>query len=670
MTPFRTSSLLLIMLTLATTTRPALGGISSTSEVETPLTPPSADGPVVARVYFADLTDLDRLAGELDVWAVAHEAGYLVALLLPDQFTALLQSGYQVEVDEARTARLDRPLRPLLHQATGIPGFPCYRTVEETTADLAQLAADRPELVTWVDIGDSWDKVSGARPGYDLYALVLTSSAVPGPKPRFLLMAAIHARELTTAELAARFAEYLVANYGTDPDVTWLLDYFEVHVLPMTNPDGRKQAEAGEYWRKNTDNDDGCTMFPYYGTDLNRNSGFHWGGASTAPCAETYQGPSAASEPETQAIQNYVAGVFPDQRGPGDDDPAPDDAMGVFVTLHSFSELVLFPYGFRPTPSPNHAQLETLGRKFGYFDGYEVCQAGEPGCLYPTTGSTDDWAYGELGLAAYTFELGTCFFQDCATFENAIIPQNLPALLYAFKATRRPYQSPAGPETLGVTATPTVTVAGALVTLTAMADDTRYDSNGWGNEPVQDVAAARYTVDAPSWITGVVSYPMAPADGAFDAAVETVQVVVDTTGWTPGRHILFVEGRDAQGNWGVPSAVFLWVTGVPDSGIVGTVQEGGSGGPIEGATVHLTGNGLEDERVTGADGCYVFAVLSGTYTLAASADGYLSTVLTQVVALSGVTSTQDITLWPAYRRYLPLIVKCRALYTTVPATAP
>jgi hypothetical protein len=85
------------------------------------------------------------------------------------------------------------------------------------------------------------------------------------------------------------------------------------------------------------------------------------------------------------------------------------------------------------------------------------------------------------------------------------------------------------------------------------------------------------------------------------------------------------------------------------------VQEGRSGGPIEGATVRLTGNGLEDERVTGVDGRYVFAVFSGTYTLAASADGYLSTALTQVVALSGVTTTQDITLWPAYRRYLPLI---------------
>jgi len=648
------SSVPRLLLVLGVTSGLALGAGSPVLDVEAPSVPPPVEGPVVARVFFADLADLDRLAGELDVWVVAHEAGYLVALLPPDQFMALLQSGYRIEVDEIHTARLGRPLRPLLHQASGIPGFPCYRTVEETYADLAQLAADYPDLAVWVDVGDSWEKVSGSQPGYDLHALVLTNRAAPGTKPKFLLMAAIHARELTTAELAARFAEYLVANYGTDPDVTWLLDYCEVHVLPVINPDGRKQAEAGEYWRKNTDDDDGCTLFPYYGTDLNRNSSFYWGGASTNPCATTYQGPSAASEPETRSIQDYVTAVFPDQRGPADDEPAPDDATGVFVSLHSFSELVLFPYGFRSTPSPNHAQLETLGRKFGYFNGYEVCQAGGPGCIYSTTGTTDDWAYGELGLAAYTFELGTAFFQGCSAFENTIVPANFPALLYAVKAARRPYQTPAGPDAVGVTVAPVATAAGTPVTLTATIDDTRYESNGWGNEPVQDVVAARYTVDAPSWVTGTLSHSMSPVDGTFDASVETVQVTADTAGWVSGRHILLVEGQDADGNWGAPTAVFLWTF---DSAIAGTVWDGETESPIGGATVRLAADGLEQEQIAGPDGRYAFAVFSGTHTLGAFADGYLSPALTQVVAVSGVTTTYSVTLWPLRcRSYLPLIV--------------
>lgn len=121
-------------------------------------------------------------------------------------------------------------------------------------------------------------------------------------------MAEVHARELATAELATRFAEHLVAGYGQDPDITWLLDYSEVHIVPMANPDGRKRAEEGECWRKNTDNDDGCSILLQFGTDLNRNSSFHWGevGSSGYACEEVYRGQEAASEPETQAIQSYV----------------------------------------------------------------------------------------------------------------------------------------------------------------------------------------------------------------------------------------------------------------------------------------------------------------------------------------------------------------------------
>jgi len=529
--------------------------------------PPSRQGPVVAQIFFPDQETLNRLARELDIWEVDHEAGRLLALLHPDQQVALLRAGYRMEIDEQRTAMLGRPLRASADQATGIPGYPCYRTVEETYASMAELAHNHPGLASWVDIGDSWDKITPGGPdGYDIYALVLTNENRSAPKAKLFLMAAIHARELTTAELAARFAERLVAGHGSDAEVTWLLDHTEIHVVPVANPDGRKWAEQGYLWRKNTDDDDGCSIYPppyqygyHYGADLNRNSSFHWGGASANSCAETYQGPSAASEPETQALQDYVASIFPDQRGSGDDDPASTDSTGIFITLHSYSELVLFPYGFRPTAAPNDAQLETLGRKFGYFNGYTVCQAGEPGCIYATTGASDDWAYGELGLAAYTFELGAAFFQDCASFESEIIPANLPALLYAAKAARRPYRSPAGPESLQVVVTPTTTVAGSPVTLTAVADDGRYDSNGWGSEPVQNVDAARYTVDAASWSAGAITHTMKPADGALDAPVEAVQATVDTTGWAPGRHFIFVESRDSDGNWGVPGAVFLWI---------------------------------------------------------------------------------------------------------------
>jgi carboxypeptidase T len=528
---------------------------------------PEGEPSLVVRIYFTSLADRDQLAGLVDALEESTGGGYLGALLSPAQYDIFLAAGYKIEIDQARTAMLREPAGGLPGQVSGIFGYPCYRTVEETYASMSQLALDHPNLATWIDIGDSWEKAtfdSGA--GFDLRVLILTNHARPGPKPVFFLMAAIHAREYTTAEIAARYAEYLVGQYGVDPDVTWLLDYFEVHILPQANPDGRKVAEAGFYHRKNTNNTNGgacqATAYDQYGTDLNRNSSFLWGGvgASDEPCAQTYHGPAAASEPETQAIQAYVAAIFPDQRGPGLGDAAPADASGEFITLHSFAQSVLFPWGNTDSPAPNQAGLQTLGRKFGYFNNYQVCQPSVDGCLYATTGTTDDWAYGEFGVAAFTFEVGTNFFEGCDTFESTVYPDNQPALLYAAKSVRRPYQAPSGPDTLQVTSSLTAVVAGQPLTLTALADDTRYQGGAsWDDEPTQAITHARYSLDAPSWITGTLMYPLGAADGTYSSPTETVRAELDTTGLTPGRHLIFVESQDAAGNWGVPSAAFVWI---------------------------------------------------------------------------------------------------------------
>ena len=71
------------------------------------------------------------------------------------------------------------------------------------------------------------------------------------------------------------------------------------------------------------------------------------------------------------------------------------------------------------------------------------------------------------------------------------------------------------------------------------------------------IAAARYTIDSPSWVTGTPTYAMSAVDGAFSSTAESVQATVFTSGLAPGRHTLFVESRDASGNWGVPTAIFL-----------------------------------------------------------------------------------------------------------------
>lgn len=62
-------------------------------------------------------------------------------------------------------------------------------------------------------------------------------------------------------------------------------------------------------------------------------------GASSRECSDTFRGESAASEPETQAVLDYLTAIFPpNQRGanPADSDGSPDDAMGVALDIHAY----------------------------------------------------------------------------------------------------------------------------------------------------------------------------------------------------------------------------------------------------------------------------------------------------------------------------------------------
>ncbi len=268
-----------------------------------------------------------------------------------------------------------------------------------------------------VDIGDSWEKATaGGLPGYDMMVLKLTNSAVPGTptgtdpphgKPRLLVTSAIHAREYTTAELMLRFAEQLLAGYGTDADATWLLDEHEIHLLLYTNPDGRKHAETGEYWRKNTNENYCGSTSDSRGADLNRNFEFQWGccgGSSGDPCDETYRGATAASEPETQAVAGLCPCDLPGPAGPRSGRPRRRPTRPASTSTSTATASSCCGRGATPRPQPaNDAALQTLGRRLAYFNGYTPQQSIG---LYPTDGTTVDFAYGDLGVAAYTFELG------------------------------------------------------------------------------------------------------------------------------------------------------------------------------------------------------------------------------------------------------------------------
>lgn len=549
-----------ILAFLATLLAFPMNGVTAEGSLQPSLPQTLVTGQIVAKVYFSDRDDLNGFAGFLDIWEVNHREGYLVAGLTIDQHESLHRQGYRLEIDQEKTAWINRPFEPSVDKVSGIPGYLCYRTVEEIYSSMDNLQLVFPNLVSLLVIGYSWERmIYGDTAGYDLRLMVLSNKLTSGPKSRFFLVAAVHGREYTTAEAALRFAEDLLSDYGNNPDITWLLDFSEIHILPVANPDGRKHAEEGVLWRKNTDNDDGCSVYPAYGTDLNRNHGFKWGccgGSSVSPCAATFRGPWPSSEPETQAIQNYASTIFPRQRGPGETDPAPAHSTGILVSLHSYGRLVLWPWAWTSAVTPNGAQLEILGRKLAYLNGSIPQQSHD---LYIADGTLDDWAYGELGIAAYTFEMGTAFFEKCGSFEKTVYPQNRDALLYAFKAARMPYENPSGPDSTRLAVTSPHVLAGTLITVTALSHDSLGTGTGGAAEHNPGIAAARYSVDSPSWIEGVAAQEMVPVDGNFDSPMEEVMAVVDTKGWQPGRHMIFVESLNRSGTWGLPAGVFVEV---------------------------------------------------------------------------------------------------------------
>ena len=610
----------------------------------------AGSGPWMVRAWFGDDGMIREVASWGDHLQVDRNKGFVRVVVDSEHLDRLAAMGFYVEVDEEATAliRLAESAQADWDRPDTIPGFACYRTVEETYASAQALVTAHPTLASIVDVGDSWDKVTAGGPaGYDLLVLKLSNSSVAGPKPVLLVSAAIHAREYTTAESAIRFAEWILGAYGTDADATWVLDQHEIHILLQTNPDGRKTAEGGSSWRKNRNSGDGCAST--FGVDLNRNFPFYWGawgGSSGFACDETYRGSSAGSEPETQAVQAYMATVFPDRRPDDLTTPAPDDTMGVYVDLHSYANEILSAWGqttsaicngVPPNSPPNCDQILRLGRKWAYLSGFDP----RVGSLYPVDGSTKDYSYGHLGVPGYTWEMGTAFFESCSAFTSAVLPDALAMLKYAMRVPRTPYLTPAGPDALSVTAPAQPVTPGDAAVVTATLDDTRYlDPDG--AEPTQPIAAAELYLDTPPWAGGT-PVAMSPVDGTFNATVEAATATVDTTGFASGRHLLYVRGRDSANNWGAFSAAFLTVLDPATAPFLeGTVTAAGSGAPLV-ATVAVGPYATSSLAGTGA---YSIQVPAGTYDVTASAPGHAPTTASGVTLAASQTVVRNFALAP------------------------
>ena len=509
----------------------------------------STEDPIVARVTIHREEDLRRFVS-LGLDLLETRDGDDLFILTDRKEMARLQAeGWLIRVDDPQTESMRQSPQTFRDG---------YRTVVEIRQQLEAAARHYPNLAEFFIYGQSWEKThSAGASGHDLFGVKLTNKSKLGNKPTFFLMAAIHARELATAEVAMRFIDHLLNNYGSDGDATWLLDEHLIVIVPVVNPDGRVIAESSLLQRKNTNSTNGgvCANPPtagnQHGVDLNRNYAFQWGTVnrpSEPPCGATYPGPVEASEPETRGIQELVRMLFPDQRGPGENDPAPRDTTGAMLTLHSYGDLVLWPWGATRNKAPNAAEFELIGGRLAGYNGYTPQQSIE---LYPTSGTTDDWSYGELGIASFTFEIGpgsgpcSGFFAPYSCLDEGpdgrFWQRNLPALMYLARIARAPYALAHGPSPESFMAIPR---GDGRVELRANFDETKN-----GN---QKIVAAELYVDTPPW-PGGAAIQLNAADGSFDSVNETAEAILSAGSV---RNLFFVRAKDVDGNWGPARAAY------------------------------------------------------------------------------------------------------------------
>lgn len=274
-----------------------------------------------------------------------------------------------------------------------------YKKPEDIERFVKDVQLRFPEIVEVRSIGKSLE-------GRDIWAVKITGNNGK-VKPTFLVNAMHHAREVMTPEITTDMIDYLTSNYGVDPKVTSWVDHSIIWVIPMFNVDGNnKMWSEDSMWRKNTRNG--------HGVDINRNYPTGWGscnGSSARTGAQDYRGEAPASEPETKAMMDFVSEIKP-----------------VFnISYHSYSELVIYPYGCRPQRTPAEEAVESIGREMAKAIDYRPGTAWE--LLYNADGGDIDWMYHEHQVIPYVIEVNSTFagfHPSYSKWRNKTVERNRP----------------------------------------------------------------------------------------------------------------------------------------------------------------------------------------------------------------------------------------------------
>ncbi len=304
--------------------------------------------------------------------------GFTVQVLQRD-----LSAYYAAQAARYPTAGEDAVNPPLGQGALG-----GHWTLQQMESILDSLHAQNPAICSAkVSIGSTIE-------GRSLWMVKISDNVgTDENEPEVLLEAMHHAREALSMEATVVFMDWLVTNYGTDPEATLIVDERELYFVPCMNPDGYEYNRAtnpggGGLWRKNRRNNGDGT----FGVDLNRNYASGWsapnGGSSSSTNSDTYRGTAPFSEPETAAIE-----AFSQTR----------QFVTVFST-HTYTDVLLRPWGWQLGDPANVASYQTLGSYYVQENG--VQHGSTSALLYIASGSAVDHHHTVRGSFSWTAELG------------------------------------------------------------------------------------------------------------------------------------------------------------------------------------------------------------------------------------------------------------------------
>lgn len=367
------------------------------------------DGHSIVRITAKDQAEIDRIeaTGGIILNCI-HGPGELDVVVSADQLAELGRLGIEAAVVEHNVQQaIEAQKAPRLAVAgAGDPYDDFFLAYHPYEGDggivwyMNELVARYPALASMVNIGTTLE-------GRTIWGVRITAAASPDT-PGVLYFSAEHAREWITPPVALFFARHLLDQYGSDAEVTDLVDSVEFFVVPVFNADGYVFSwTSNRFWRKNRRPNSGGT----FGVDVNRNWGTGWGGAGSSgtSSSEVYRGTSAFSEPETQAMRDFIL-ARPNLRAQLD--------------IHSYSQLILWPYGYTPALPPDQEYYQDVGLDMqsliqGVHGRFYVAGPANT-TIYPASGVSIDWTYAQRDMLSLTVEC-----RDTGTFGFLLPPEQI-----------------------------------------------------------------------------------------------------------------------------------------------------------------------------------------------------------------------------------------------------